>query len=47
MMVNGSYDQAQDLFMKSSNPKLALEVRQTQVMLLYVAWCIEHLFVHV
>lgn len=47
MMVNGSYNRAQDLFMKSSNPKLALEVRQTQVMLLYVAWCIEHLFVHV
>lgn len=26
MMMNGSYDHAQDLFMKSSDPKLALEV---------------------
>ena len=31
MMMNGKYDRAQDLFMKSSNPKLALEVCEAHV----------------
>lgn len=31
MMMNGNFNSAQDLFMKSSNPKLALEVCETRV----------------